>query len=145
MQRSKTYTARPAEQASQWYLFDAADRVLGRVATQAARFLMGKHRVTYTPNLSGEDFVVVVNAAKVKVTGKKETQKFYFRHSGYPRGDRLTSLRRMRDEHPERIIEFAISGMLPKNRLRQKRLSRLKVFPGTTHPYSGQKLVEVTL
>ncbi len=141
--KARTYIVKDADQKSEWFRIDASGKVLGRIATQAAQLLMGKHRPTFSPHQAGKDFVVVTNAEKVKVTGKKEEQKSYFRHSGYPGGDRHTPLANMRESHPERIIQAAVSGMLPKNRLRTVRLSRLKVFRGPENPYSAQSLVEV--
>lgn len=143
-EKARTYIVKDADQKSEWFRIDASGKVLGRIATKAAQLLMGKHRPTFSPHQPGADFVVVTNAAKVKVTGKKEEQKSYFRHSGYPGGDRHTPLARVRELHPERMIQAAVSGMLPKNRLRTVRLARLKVFRGADNPYSAQTLVEVT-
>lgn len=143
LQKPKTYILKGADEKSEWFCIDASGKVLGRIATHAAQLLMGKHRPTYSPHQAGADFVVVINAAQIKVTGKKEDQKSYFRHSGYPGGDRHTPLSRMRELHPERILQAAVSGMLPKNRLRKLRLARLKVYAGSDNPHASQKLVEV--
>lgn len=125
-----------------WRLLDAKDQILGRLATQAAQLLMGKGKPYFVRYLDCGDYVVVVNALKVKVTGKKEEQKMYYRHSGYPGGFRQDSLRKWREEKPERIIIHAVRGMLPQNKLRDRMLKRLKVFAGDKHPYEEKfKLV----
>jgi large subunit ribosomal protein L13 len=124
-----------------WHVIDARDQVLGRVATKAAELLMGKHKPTYTPFLDTGDHVIVVNAAKVKLTGAKEDQKMYRRHSGYPGGLKETTARKMRAAHPERIVEKAISGMLPKSTLGKHMYKKLKVYAGGEHPHEAQKPV----
>ncbi len=134
----KTYTAKAKEIDAQWHVIDASGKTLGRLSTQVATLLMGKHRPTYTPNLNTGDFVVIVNAAKVRVTGRKAQQKIYYRHSGYPGGLRSTTFERMMETHPIRVIEYAVEGMLPKNRLGRSMLRRLKVYPGENHPHEAQ-------
>jgi len=134
----KTYTAKPQEIEAHWHVIDASGKTLGRLASQVATLLMGKHKPIYTPNLNTGDFVVVVNAAKVRVTGKKAGQKIYYRHTGYPGGIRSTTFERMMETHPTRVIEYAVQGMLPKNRLGRSMLRRLKVYPGENHPHQAQ-------
>ncbi len=121
-----------------WWLIDANGKNLGRIATHIARILIGKDKPTYVPWRDDGDFVVCVNAEKVAVTGGKEKKKFYKRYSGYPSGLKLIRFDRMIEEHPERIIYHAVRGMLPKNRLRDKRLKKLKVYKGPEHPHSAQ-------
>ena len=132
-------TARQAGDAGRWHVVDADDRVLGRIATAAARLLQGKHKPTYTPFLDGGDHVVVVNAAKVKLTGRKEDQKIYRQHSGYEGGLREERARLVRQRHPERIVEEAIRGMLPKTKLGEAMFRKLKVYAGPDHPHTAQK------
>jgi large subunit ribosomal protein L13 len=132
-------TARPVGEAGRWHVVDAEDRVLGRIATAAARLLQGKHKPTYTPFLDGGDHVVVVNAAKVKLTGRKEDQKIYRQHSGYEGGLREERARLVRQRHPERIVEEAIRGMLPKTKLGEAMFRKLKVYAGPDHPHTAQK------
>lgn len=118
-----------------WHLRDAKNQILGRLATEVAQLLIGKNKPYFVLYLDCGDYVVVVNAAKVMVTGRKEKQKNYYRYSGYPGGLKVTSLSRLRKEHPERIVQFAVKNMLPKNKLRADRMARLKVFTGEDHPY----------
>ena len=120
-------------------MVDADDRVLGRIATAAARLLQGKHKPTYTPFLDGGDHVVVVNAAKVKLTGRKEDQKIYRQHSGYEGGLREVRARLVRQRHPERLVEDAVRGMLPKTKLGEAMFRKLKVYAGPDHPHTAQK------
>ncbi len=134
----KTYTVKLSDIEPQWHVIDASGRTLGRLATEVATLLMGKHKPIYTPHLNTGDFVVVTNAAKVRVTGKKAQQKVYYRHSGYPGGFRSTTFNRMMETHPTRAIEYAVKGMLPKNRLGRDMLKRLKVYSGDTHPHQAQ-------
>ena len=126
---------------SNWWFVDAQDKILGRLATKIARVLMGKHKATYLPWKDEGNFVVCVNAEKIVVTGKKETDKSYKRFSGYPSGLKFIPLDRMRREHPDRIIRHAVRGMLPKNRLRARRLKRLKIYAGPEHPHEAQSPV----
>lgn len=139
MKRQKTFTPTPADVERQWWLFDAADVPLGRLASEAARLLRGKHKPTYAPHFDGGDFVVVVNAERVAVTGSKEEAKTYYRHSGYPGGLRAETLAELRRKHPERIIETAVRGMLPKNRLGRRLFTHLKVYAGGEHPHGSQQ------
>ncbi len=134
----KTYTPKAHEIERRWWVVDATDQTLGRLATRTARLLRGKHKAVYTPHLDTGDFVVVLNAAKVRLTGNKADQKSYFRHSGYMGGERFISFRRMIATHPERVIELAVKGMLPKNALGRAIRKKLKVYPGAEHPHQGQ-------
>ena len=134
----KTYSAKPADIQRAWHTFDATDQTLGRLCTQIARLLMGKHKPMFTPNQDTGDFVVVTNAEKITVTGAKLQQKMYNRHSGYPGGFRSMSLQEMMEKHPTRVIEHAVKGMLPRNRLGAKMLKRLKVYAGEAHPHQAQ-------
>ena len=122
-----------------WHVIDANDAVLGRVASRAAMLLMGKHKPSYTPSMDTGDHVIIVNAAKVKLTGGKEGQKLYRRHSGYPGGRVETGARRMRETRPERLLELAVSGMLPKTKLGKQMYRKLKVYAGERHPHQAQK------
>ena len=120
-------------------MIDAQDRALGRVASRAASVLRGKHRPDFTPNQDAGDFVIVINAAKVKLTGSKAADKLYQRHSGYPGGIRTISAGKMREDKPERLLETAVRGMLPKNRLGRRLFTKLKVYRGAEHPHAAQK------
>ncbi len=122
-----------------WHVIDANDAVLGRVASRAAMLLMGKHKTTFAPSIDTGDHVVIVNAAKVKLTGGKENQKLYRRHTGYPGGLIETGARRMRETRPERMLELAISGMLPKTKLGKQMYRKLNVYAGENHPHQAQK------
>ena len=122
-----------------WHVIDASDAVLGRVASRAAMLLMGKHKPTYTPSMDTGDHVIIVNAAKVKLTGGKEGQKVYRRHTGYPGGLIETGARKMRETRPERMVELAVSGMLPKTKLGEAMYRKLKVYAGADHPHAAQK------
>jgi len=128
-----------AGDAGRWHVIDAEGRVLGRIATVAARILQGKHKATYTPFLDTGDHVVVINAAKVKLTGRKEDQKVYRQHSGYEGGLREERARLVRQRRPERLVEDAVHGMLPKTKLGQAMYRKLKVYAGPDHPHSAQK------
>jgi len=132
-------SARHAGESRRWHIIDAEDKVLGRIATIAARLLQGKHKPTYTPFLDTGDHVVVVNAAKVKVTGRKEDQKIYRQHSGYEGGLREERLRVVRKRRPQRIVEEAVQGMLPKGTLGGAMYRKLKVYAGPDHPHAAQK------
>jgi large subunit ribosomal protein L13 len=129
----------------QWHLIDAQDAVLGRLATKAAMLLMGKHKASYTPFIDTGDHVVVVNAEKVKLTGRKEEQKLYRRHSGYPGGLTETSARKVRETRPQRMLEQAIAGMLPKSKMGKQMYRKLQVYAGPKHPHQAQKPVELEL
>jgi large subunit ribosomal protein L13 len=122
-----------------WHVIDADEAVLGRIASRAAMLLMGKHKPTYAPSIDTGDHVIIVNAAKVKLTGGKERQKLYRRHSGYPGGLTETGARKMRETRPERMLELAISGMLPKTKLGKQMYRKLKVYAGENHPHQAQK------
>lgn len=141
----RTYSAKPAEVQRKWYVVDAEGKTLGRLATTVAATLRGKHKPMYTPHIDTGDFVVVINADKVKVTGNKETQKFYYRHSDYPGGLKTTSLKDMRARYPERIIEAAVRGMLPGSTLGRQQLKKLKVYAGTSHPHEAQNPMPLEL
>ena len=132
-------TKAEAVASDQWYVLDAADQVLGRLATQAATLLMGKNKPGYAPFLVTGDHVIIINAAKVRLTGQKLDQKVYRRHTGYPGGLREVPARRMLAQRPERVIEEAVLGMLPKNKLRQRFANRLKVYAGSEHPHAAQQ------
>lgn len=140
MKRNKTYLAQKGKIERKWYLVDAEGKILGRLATRVATILRGKHKPIFTPQVDCGDFVVVINAREVKVSGKKETGKFYFRHSGYPAGHTLTSVEKTRATHPEQIIQSAVRGMLPKGRLGRAVFKKLKVYASKNHPHQAQKL-----
>lgn len=135
----KSYMAKAETVDRKWYVVDAEDQVLGRLATQIATLLRGKHKAEYTPFVDTGDFVVVVNAEKIRVTGKKAQQKLYRRHSGYMGGLKEVPYEQMLDKHPERILEAAVKGMLPKNSLGRKMFKKLKVYAGPDHPHAAQK------
>jgi len=134
----KTYSVKAGEIEREWFVVDAADRVLGRLATEIARVLRGKHKPIYSTHLDTGDYVVVVNAEQVRLTGKKADQKAYFRHSGYMGGERFIPFRRMQERHPERVIKLAVKGMLPKNALGREMLKKLKIYAGPEHPHAPQ-------
>ena len=134
----KTYLAKPGEVGGDWHLVDADQKVLGRMATHLATVLMGKHKPTYTPHVLSGDFVVVVNAEKVKLTGRKTEQKTYDRYTYYIGGRKVDSFARMMARHPDRVIKLAVRRMLPKNKLGREMLKRLKVYAGPTHPHQAQ-------
>ena len=135
----KTYTPKATDIEHRWWVVDAADKPLGRLASEVARVIRGKHKPIYTPHLDTGDNVVVVNASQVKLTGKKADQKTYFRHSGYIGGERHVPFRRMMQRYPERVIELAVRGMLPKTKLGRKLRSKLRVYAGPEHPHHGQR------
>jgi large subunit ribosomal protein L13 len=134
----KTYTAKPGEIERHWYLVDAESKTLGRLATQIAEVLRGKGKATYTPHVDTGDFVIVVNAGKVHVTGQKLDQKLYYRHSGYPGGLHSRTLREQLERRPEEVLRKAVRGMLPKNRLASAQLRKLKIYAGPDHPHAAQ-------
>ena len=134
----KTYSTRASDIKREWHIIDASGKVLGRVATQVASLLMGKHKPIFCRHLDVGDFVVVINAEKIQVTGNKAKQKLYYRHSGYPGGFKSISLERMMQTHPTRVIEHAVKGMLPHTRLAAGMMKRLRIHVGTAHPYQGQ-------
>jgi large subunit ribosomal protein L13 len=134
----KTYSTKAAEIERQWHVIDASGKILGKLATEAAKLLMGKHKPTFSRHLDTGDFVVIINAEKVRFTGKKAEQKLYHSHSGYPGGLKTVNLERMMATHPTRVIEHAVKGMLPHNRLGAKMLKKLKVYAGEEHPHLAQ-------
>jgi large subunit ribosomal protein L13 len=134
-----TYSPKPGEISRAWHVIDATDVVLGRLATHAATLLRGKHKPTYAPHMDTGDFVVIVNAEKVAVTGTKRDDKFVYRHSGYPGGIKRRTVGEMIEKHPDRLVEKAIKGMLPKNRLGRAMAKKLKVYAGPDHPHAAQK------
>ncbi|RLC90745.1 MAG: 50S ribosomal protein L13 [Chloroflexi bacterium] len=131
--------AKPGEVRQEWYVVDATDKVLGRLSTEIARVLRGKHKPEYTPHVDVGDFVIVVNAEKVKVTGRKLDQKNYYRHTGYPGGLKSITLRRQLEKFPERVIEAAVKGMLPRGPLGRQMFKKLKVYAGPNHPHEAQQ------
>jgi len=134
----KTYSTKASDIKRQWHVIDASGKVLGRLATEAAGLLMGKHKPLFSPNLDSGDFVVIINADKVRVTSNKAGQKLYYRHSGYPGGLKSISLEKTLQTNPTRVIEHAVKGMLPPNRLRAGRMKKLKVYAGEAHPHLAQ-------
>jgi large subunit ribosomal protein L13 len=134
----KTYSQKPSEVGRRWILIDASSAPLGRVSTVIAKYLIGKYKPTYTPHIDAGDYVVVINAEKLVVTGDKETDKIYYHHSGFPGGITDATLGEVRAKYPERIIEEAVKGMLPRNKLASDRLKRLRVFKGETHTHTAQ-------
>jgi large subunit ribosomal protein L13 len=134
----KTYSAKPGEITREWYLVDAEGKTLGRLATQIADTLRGKRKPQYTPHVDTGDFVIVVNAEKIHVTGNKLDQKRYYRHSGYPGGLRSRTLREQLDRRPTEVIRVAVKGMLPKNRLARQQITKLKIYAGPEHPHEAQ-------
>ncbi|HEX8867690.1 50S ribosomal protein L13 [Lentzea sp. NPDC051838] len=135
----RTYSPKPGEVTRTWHVIDAQDVVLGRLATQAATLLRGKHKPTYAPHVDTGDFVIVVNADKVALTGSKRDQEFQYRHSGFPGGLRKQSFGEVLDTRPDRLVEKAIKGMLPKNRLGRQIANKLKVYSGPNHPHAAQQ------
>ena len=138
MKRTSTYFAKPGEVAESWQVVDATGQILGRLARNIAVSLQGKDKATYTPHTLTGDFVVVLNASKIRVTGRKTTQKFYYRHSGYVGNLKTIRLREMLESRPERVIELAVKGMLPRNHMGRQMLRRLKVYAGGEHPHQAQ-------
>ncbi|MGZ4289689.1 MAG: 50S ribosomal protein L13 [Gaiellaceae bacterium] len=134
----KTYSAKPGEVTREWYLVDAEGKTLGRLATQIADTLRGKRKPQYTPHVDTGDFVIVVNAEKIQVTGNKLDQKRYYRHSGYPGGLRSRTLREQLDRRPTEVLRVAVKGMLPKNRLARQQITKLKIYAGPEHPHEAQ-------
>ncbi len=135
----KTYHQKPSEVQRDWYVIDASGRVLGRLATQISTLLRGKHKPTFTPSIDGGDFVIVVNAEKIVLTGRKPEQKIYYRHSGYPGGLKATPYKMMLARHPDRILRLAVKRMLPKNRMGRRLLSKLRIYAGPNHPHAAQQ------
>jgi large subunit ribosomal protein L13 len=135
----KTYNAKPGEIARDWYLVDAEGKTLGRIATQIADRLRGKGKTAFTPHFDTGDFVVVVNAEKIAVTGKKLDDKMYYRHSGYPGGLKVRPLREQLERRPTEVLRKAVKGMLPKNKLSRRQITKLKIYAGPEHPHSAQE------
>jgi large subunit ribosomal protein L13 len=145
MVNAKTFSLRTEDVSRSWYIIDAAEAPMGRVATRIAALLIGKSKPTYTPHVDDGDYVVVINAAKTVVTGDKETGKIYYRHSGYPGGIKDATVKEVREKYPERLIEAAVKGMIPKNKLASGRMNRLRIFAGEEHTHTAQtpKKVEI--
>jgi large subunit ribosomal protein L13 len=141
----RTYSPKAGDIQRDWFIVDAEGQTLGRLATVIASTLRGKTKPTYAPHMDMGDFVIVINAEKIKVTGKKETEKFYHRHSGYPGGLRSDMLRDVRNRFPDRMIREAVKGMLPRTTLGEKQLSKLKVYAGTDHPHAAQQPKQLPL
>ncbi|MGO8754647.1 MAG: 50S ribosomal protein L13 [Gallionellaceae bacterium] len=141
----KTFSAKPQEVQHDWYLVDAADKVLGRLASQIAARLRGKHKAIYTPHVDTGDFIVVVNADKLRVTGNKAEDKKYYRHSGYPGGIYETNFAKLQQRHPDRVLQNAVKGMLPKGPLGYAMLRKLKIYGGAEHPHAAQQPQPVDL
>jgi len=141
----KTYYAKPGEVEQKWYVIDATDVVLGRLATKVATILKGKHKPTYTPHVDTGDFVIVINADKVRLSGNKAASKEYYRHSGFPGGLKMETFTQAMEKHPERVIEHAVKGMLPKNTLGRAMGMKLKVYAGSEHPHAAQQPEELKL
>ena len=142
---STTVSAKPAEVVHEWFVIDATDKVLGRVASEAASRLRGKHKAIYTPHVDTGDYIVVINAGKLRVTGNKNIDKIYYRHTGYPGGIRSINFRDMQAKHPGRALEKAVKGMLPKGPLGYAMIKKLKVYGGAEHPHTAQqpKVLEI--
>ncbi len=141
----KTYSAKAETVEHDWYVVDAADKTLGRLSTEIARRLRGKHKPVYTPHVDTGDYIVVVNADKVKVTGNKRNDKMYYRHSGYPGGMKSMNFEKLIAHDPKRVIELAVKGMMPRNPLGRKMLGKLKVYAGPEHPHTAQQPQELSI
>jgi large subunit ribosomal protein L13 len=135
----KTWTPKKGEVERKWFVIDAKDKVLGRVAAETARILRGKHKPTFAPHMDTGDFVIIVNAAQVRLTGKKLSQKTYYTHSGYPGGIKATKAEKMLKEKPDRVLRLAVRGMLPKNTIGRAQLTKLKIYAEGTHPHIAQQ------
>ena len=141
----KTYVTKPAEVERSWYVVDAEGQTLGRMASEIAKILRGKHKPTYSPSVDVGDYVIVLNAQKIHVTGRRLDQKMYYRHSGYMGGLTEISLRKQLERYPNRVIESAVRGMLPRNKLGRKMIKKLKVYPGEEHPHQAQQPVSLEI
>lgn len=139
----KTYSAKPLEVERKWYLIDADGEILGRLATKIANILRGKNKPEYTPNVDTGDFVIVINVEKIKVTGKKETDKKYYHHSGYPGGLKIASFKELMEKNPTLALEKAVKGMLPHNTLGDEQFQKLKLFAGSEHTHAAQKPIVI--
>jgi len=142
---TKTYSPKPTEIQRAWHVVDATDVALGRLSSEVARLLIGKHKANYAPHMDTGDFVIVVNAEKVKLTGHKNDDKIYYRHSGRPGGLKQRTAAELREKYPERIVEKAVKGMLPKNRLGRKLFTKLNVYGGAEHPHEAQQPTPLTI
>jgi large subunit ribosomal protein L13 len=140
----KTWITKASDVQREWFVIDAAGQTLGRLATQVATLLKGKHKPIYTPGMDTGDYVIVINADRIQVTGRKLDQKFYYRYSGYPGGLKSISLRDQLDQHPDRVVKAAVRGMLPHNRLGRAMFKKLKVYGGADHPHAAQKPKQLT-
>ena len=141
----KTFSAKNETARHDWYVVDATDKTLGRMATEIARRLRGKHKPEFTPHVDTGDYIVVINAEKVRVTGNKTSDKMYHHHTGFPGGIKSVSFEKLQDKAPERIIQLAVKGMMPRNRLSRAMLTKLKVYAGAEHPHSAQQPVELNI
>lgn len=141
----KTFSAKPAEVSRDWFVVDATGKTLGRLATEIARRLRGKHKPEYTPHVDTGDYIVVVNAEKIRVTGNKLKDKMYYRYTGYVGNLKSKPLEKMLDETPERVLQFAVKGMLPRNPLGRKMFSKLRVFAGPEHPHEAQQPIPLDI
>jgi len=141
----KTYTPQPEDIQREWFVVDAKDQTLGRLASQIAHILRGKHKPTFSPHMDVGDFVIVINCEKIRVTGNKLDSKMYWRHSGYPGGITGVTLRDQLKNHPERVIEAAVRGMLPKNKLGHAMFKKMKVYAGESHPHEAQQPKVISL
>jgi large subunit ribosomal protein L13 len=141
----KTFSAKPEDVRRDWYLVDATNKTLGRLSTEIARRLRGKHKPEYTPHVDTGDYIVVVNADKIRVTGNKMKDKMYHRYTGYIGNLKSMSLEKLMDEHPERVLEYAVKGMLPRNPLGRKMLSKLRVFAGPEHKHEAQQPIPLDI
>lgn len=141
----KSYMAKPQDIEHKWYVVDATDRPLGRIASEVAKVLRGKHKPTFTPHMDTGDFVIILNADKVKLTGKKWQNKKYYHHSGYPGGLKEITYDKLRAKSPEMILQLAIKGMLPKNTLGRAQLKKLKIYAGAEHPHQAQQPEELKI
>jgi large subunit ribosomal protein L13 len=139
----KTYSARAEDVKRDWLVFDAEDKVLGRLAARVAHRLRGKHKPEYTPHVDTGDYIIIVNADKIRVTGNKRQDKMYYRHSGYPGGLKSTNFEKLIEKSPEKVIELAVKGMLPKNPLGRAMFRKLKVYAGAQHPHAAQQPIAV--
>jgi len=143
MKSTSMLTREDALAGRRWFLIDARDQVLGRIASEAARLLRGKTKASFTPHVDCGDFVIIINAEHVKLTGSKDQTKVYYRHSGYPGGIRQQTAGRLRAAHPERLLRLAVTGMLPKNRLGRRLVTKLKIYAGAEHPHAAQQPVAI--
>ena len=141
----KTISAKPETVKRDWYVVDAAGKTLGRLSTEIARRLRGKHKAEYTPHVDTGDYIVVINAEKVSVTGNKAKDKVYYRHTGFPGGLKSMSFEKMVDHAPERVIELAVTGMMPKNPLGRAMLKKLKIYAGSSHPHAAQQPIQLDI